>query len=127
MLVNYGQQMKFPPELTKEKTSQAGIFLGTVVLGEISKMDLVTGSPLELSIHNYGTDVLYPLGLYFFTRYLGISQITSIMTVATLSILSEISDTFDGGVYDPRDFLAYGLGLGIGYLIDSRISKKNTL
>jgi len=42
----------------------------------------------------------------------------------TLAVLSEISDKFDGGVYDPKDFLAYATGLGLGYIIDKKLESK---
>ncbi len=52
--------MKFPPELTKEKNIQAAIFLSTLPLGEVSKINFKTNTNLENYLHWYGTDVLYP-------------------------------------------------------------------
>jgi len=66
--------MKFPPPVTKKTSIQAGLFLSAVAIGEISKVDFGTQSELEINMHCYGTDLLYPFGLYFFTRYLGVSR-----------------------------------------------------
>ncbi len=115
--------MDFPPALTKKTSIQAGLFLSAAALGEVSKFDFATQSELETNMHYYGTDLLYPFGLYFFTRYLGLSRKASLITWGTLSTLSEISDLFDGGVYDYKDFLAYGLALTGAYFIDKRVIK----
>ncbi len=98
-----------------------------LLLQGVSKIDFPEDSSLEKLLQYYGNDFITPATFYLLGRFIEIRPRNLILTLA---IGTGVFETVQGLAhvkgYDPYDFLAYGTGLGLAYLIDQKLKSKNS-
>lgn len=84
-------------------------------------------------INAYGFDFFSPIALFAVSRAAGLNRkLSALSSFIIPSVLegSQYVGSFEG-VYDPKDFMAYGIGtataLGLDLCLDSRRESENSL
>lgn len=116
--------MRFP----KQKEDLTHLAIGAISMAFANNTkELSREGNLEKLALNYGTDILGPFGFYMVARHFEIQPKKALGILAATVTVSEILDYFHlKGTYDPKDFLAYAVGLGSAYTLDRILQSKSS-
>lgn len=103
----------------------AVVYAGFFLAGSISSK-IYSGS-LENYVHGYVHDVTGPACFYFAERILGQSRFESASITFLYCSLYEVTQRLGliKGSFDPYDFVAYGVGVGLALGLDRLTFGKN--
>jgi len=86
--------------------------------------------PFEILIHSHGANLTFSFGAYFLLKFLKLPlNDQKVITGAYTFLGVSAQEVAQGvgrypGIFDPLDFLANALGICLGILVDSLISRK---
>ena len=116
--------------LLKEKLISGLYMGGSIITSILSKSSNI---PYKELMNWYGNDIVIPFGVYFFNKLINSPvNINNWLNAAFVFLGCSALEAAQGlglyyGIFDPKDFLAYGLGTGLALTVDKLTFRKKNL